>query len=91
MQGFQVLLLVPDKYFCGTRQHAEIILPGKIMVNSTESFVCQNIERLAGFSKEKMQKVIRELLETYNQRVKALETDQSLLIAIPGNLLMLTG
>jgi hypothetical protein len=31
-RGFQVFLLVPDKYFCGTRQNAEIILPGKITV-----------------------------------------------------------
>lgn len=84
-QGFQVFLLVPDKYFCGTRQNAEIILPGKIMVNSIESFVCQNIERLAGYSNHKKGEVIRELLEIYNQRIKTLEKDLSLLIVVTGN------
>ena len=85
-QGFQVCLLVTDKYFCGTRQNAEIILPGKITVASIESFVSQTIERLAEFSTSKVKDMLRTLLEVYNQRVRALETDQSLLIAIPENL-----
>ena len=85
-QGFQVCLLVTDKYFCGTRQNAEIILPGKITVASIESFVSQTIERLAEFSTSKVKEMLRTLLEVYNQRVRALETDQSLLIAIPENL-----
>jgi hypothetical protein len=81
-QGFQVFLLVPDKYFCGTRQNAEIILPGKITVASIESFISQNLEMLAGFSKKQVGGSIRQLLETYNARVKALETDESLIIQI---------
>jgi hypothetical protein len=35
--GCRVWLLVPEQYFCGTRQNAEIILPGKVTVASVES------------------------------------------------------
>jgi hypothetical protein len=86
-QGFQVFLLVTDKYFCGTRQNAEIILPGKIMVASIESFICQALERHAGFSKKQMGEAIRQMLLTYNDRVRNLETDQTLLIQVPPNLI----
>lgn len=85
-QGFRVWLLVPEKYFCGTRQNAEIILPGKITVSSIESFVSQNLERLAGFSRERLGGALRQFLETYNERVKTRGADQSLLIRIPPNL-----
>jgi hypothetical protein len=85
-QGFQVFLLVTDKYFCGTRQNAEIILPGQVMVASVESLICQGLERLAGFWKKQMGRAIRQLLETYNQRIASLETDPSLRVEIPGNL-----
>ncbi|HZE21057.1 MAG TPA: DUF4928 family protein, partial [Desulfobaccales bacterium] len=69
-QGFQVFLLVPDKYFCGTRQNAEIILPGKISVASIETFVSQSLERLAGFSKSRVGEAIRQLVDTYNDRIR---------------------
>jgi hypothetical protein len=87
-QGFQVFLLVPDKYFCGTRQNAEIILPGKISVASIETFVSQGLERLAGFSKPRVGRAIRQLLDTYNDRIRALESDPSLFISMdePGEL-----
>jgi hypothetical protein len=79
-QGFQVFLLVPDKYFCGTRQNAEIILPGKISVASIETFICQSLERLAGFSKSRVGQAIRKLVDTYNDRIRTLESDPSLFI-----------
>jgi hypothetical protein len=85
-QGFQVFLLVTDKYFCGTRQNAEIILPGKIMVASIESFICQALERLAGFTKSGMGVAIRQLLEVYNERVKGLDANQAPIINLPRNL-----
>jgi hypothetical protein len=85
-QGFQVFLLVTDKYFCGTRQNAEIILPGKIMVASIESFICQSLERLAGFVQRQKGEAIRQLLETYNDRVKTLDAGQTPLIQVPPNL-----
>jgi hypothetical protein len=87
-QGFQVFLLVPDKYFCGTRQNAEIILPGKISVASIETFISQSLERLAGFSKPRVGQAIRQLLDTYNDRIRTLESDPSLFISTdePGEL-----
>ncbi len=81
-EGFQVFLLVPDKYFCGTRQNAEIILPGKISVASIETFVSQSLERLAGFSKSRVSQAIRQLLDTYNDRIRTLENDPSLFISM---------
>jgi hypothetical protein len=85
-QGFQVFLLVTDKYFCGTRQNAEILLPGKIMVASIESFICQALERLAGFYRNEMKRMLRQLLETYNERVKNLAAGQAPRIQLPRNL-----
>lgn len=84
--GFRVWLLVPEKYFCGTRQNAEIILPGKITVSSIESFVSQSLERLAGFYRKRLGEALRLLLETYNERIRTRETDQSLLIHLPPHL-----
>jgi len=84
--GFRVWLLVPEKYFCGTRQNAEIILPGKVTVASIESFVGQSLERLAGFSKENLPGAVRRILETCNKRMKKEGPDQGLLIALPSNL-----
>ena len=81
-QGFQVFLLVPDKYFCGTRQNAEIILPGKISVASIETFVSQGLERLAGFVKSRVGQAIRRLVATYNDRIRTLENDPSLFISM---------
>jgi hypothetical protein len=85
-RGYQVLLLVADKYFCGTRQNVELLLPGRVMVNAVESFVCQNIESLAGFTKRRIAQGLREVLLLYNRRVETLEADPSLLIAIPPEL-----
>jgi len=85
--GFRVWLLVPEKYFCGTRQNAEIILPGKITVASIESFVSQSLERLAGFTRQGLKKALRRLLETYNERIRAQEPGQGLLIDIPPSLM----
>jgi hypothetical protein len=81
-QGFQVFLLVPDKYFCGTRQNAEIILPGKISVASVETFICQSLERQAGFSKPRVGQAISQMLDTYNERIRTLGKDPSMLITI---------
>jgi hypothetical protein len=84
--GFRVWLLVPEKFFCGTRQNAEIILPGKVTVASIESFVGQSLERLAGFSRKNLKNAVRRFLETYNDRIRTQEQDQGLLINIPPSL-----
>lgn len=84
--GLKVYLLVPDRSLTGARQNADLASPGQIAVESIESFVSQNLEELAGFSKERARQM-RQLLDTYNDRVSQVETDKSLLIEIPKNLL----
>lgn len=85
--GLRVYLLVPDRFEVGARQNAEITAPGQIPVQSIESFVSQNIEELSTFSKNRLIDGFRRLLETYNQRVNAVENDKSMLIEIPQSLL----
>lgn len=84
--GLKVYLLVPDTRLVGARQNAENSAAGQIAVESIESFVSQNIEELAGFSKARASQIL-QLLQTYNERVSQVETDKSLLIEIPQNLL----
>jgi len=84
--GYRVYLLVPDRTLSGARQNADLILPGKIAVESIESFVSQNIEELSYFSKKKLTCGFRKLIDTYNTRVERSETDRSLLIELPKNL-----
>jgi hypothetical protein len=84
--GMKVYLLVPDRTLSGARQNAELILPGRISVESIESFVSQNIDELSGFSKKKLTTGIRQLLETYNYRVESCEIDKSMLIEMPKNI-----
>lgn len=84
--GYRVYLLVPDRTLNGARQNADLILPGKVAVESIESFVSQNIEELSDFSKQKLAAGFRQLLETYNKRVDVCEIDKSMLIELPKNL-----
>jgi uncharacterized protein DUF4928 len=84
--GLRIYLLVPDRTLSGARQNADLILPGRIAVESIESFVSQNIEELSVFSKKKLTAGLRQLLETYNKRVDACEIDKSMLVEIPKNI-----
>lgn len=84
--GYKVYLLVPDQYVIGARQNVETVAAGRISVESIESFVAQNIDELATFSRSDARRRLRELLETYNRRVDATENDKSMLIDLPGNL-----
>ena len=84
--GLRAFLLVPDKFLAGTRQNAQIALPDKVAVESLESFIANNIEELAFFSKGQLVGGFRRLLELYNKRVDLIEQDKSLLIDIPPNM-----
>ncbi|MBI5664522.1 MAG: DUF4928 family protein [Nitrospirae bacterium] len=84
--GYRVFLLVPERAQTGARQNAELMVPGRIAVESIESFVGQNIEELSYFSRDKLKNGFRRLLETYNNRVDEAEIDKSMLIEIPKNL-----
>ena len=64
----------------------ELAAPGRIAVESIESFVGQNIEEIAVFSNDKLVAGLHRLLVTYNQRVDEAEMDKSMMIDIPRNL-----
>jgi hypothetical protein len=85
-EGYRVYLLVPDRLLAAAKGNAEMHLPGKVFVQSIESFVGQNVEELSAFSRNKLASEFRELLRIYNRRVDAIEPDKSLLISIPANL-----
>lgn len=86
-EGYKPFLLVPDGKLLGTRQNAEQTCNQQISVESIESFVSQNIEEISHFRKDKLGSTVKELIEIYNNRVDEVETDKSLMIEIPSNLL----
>lgn len=83
---YRVYLLVPEDKVVGARQNAESVAAGMISVEAIESFVGQNIEELSAFSQKMLLAELLKLLETYNTRVEAAESDKSMLIEIPANL-----
>ena len=85
-EGFRVYLLVPDRILAAAKSSAEHYLPGRVFVESIECFVGQNVEELSAFSSSKLISEFKQLLEIYNRRVDAIESDKSLLIAIPANM-----
>lgn len=85
--GYRAILLVPENKLQGTNQMIETMeLSTKVGVFSIESFVGQNIEEMGRFGKNNLARGLRKLLEKYNERVQAVETNRSLLIEIPSNL-----
>lgn len=85
-EGFRVYLIVPDRLLIGTKQISDLQAAGQITVYSVESFVSQNLDELSGFLRDQSPKRFLELLETYNERVNAVETNKSMMIDIPVNL-----
>lgn len=84
----RVYIIVPENKIAGARQIAENYnIAEKVSFSSVESFVSQNIDEISSFSKKELLREFRSLLETYNKRVDAIESDKSLMIEIPENLL----
>ena len=82
--GYRSLLLVPASKVEAARELADIAnLSGRIGVSSIEGFVGQNVEELSGFAREGLRTTLRELLMTYNGRVKEIEPNPGLQIDIP--------
>ena len=87
--GLRVYVVVPDEKLTTARGYAEEQLPGQasqIAVRAIEAFVAQNIDELATFAKGQLLQGFRALLEAYNRRVDAVESDKSVLIDIPATL-----
>jgi len=85
-EGLRAYLLVPDEHVGSARSIAKERVPGRVAVESIESFVGQNVEEMAAFSHDELHQRFYELLETYNQRVEAIEMDKSVMIEVPPNL-----
>ena len=88
-QGLRVYVLVPDEKVTTARGFAEEQLLGQasqIAVCAIESFVAHNIDELSTFAKGQLLQGFRALLEAYNRRVDAVESDKSVLIDIPATL-----
>lgn len=85
-RGFRVYLLVPNAQVVGAKQNAELTAPGKIEVDSIQSFIATNIDEHCQFDGEKLKSGFRRFLETYNERVDAVELDKSMLIEVPPNI-----
>ncbi len=86
-QGYKPFLLVPDNKLIGARQNAEQVSEQQIAVESIESFVSQNIDEISVFDKNNLTNSFRNLIFIYNQRIDEVETDKSLMIELPSNLL----
>ena len=85
--GYRPLLLVPDSRLEAARQMAESVGAQEgVSIFAIESFVGQNIDELGSFGKDDLAENIVGLIETYNERVGAVESDRSLLIEPPANL-----
>ncbi len=85
--GYKPVLLVPDGKLIGARQIAEQISRNQIAVESLESFISQNINEIGVFDKERITTSLQDLIRIYNERIDVVETDKSLMIELPSNLL----
>ncbi|MCY4476132.1 MAG: DUF4928 family protein [Chloroflexi bacterium] len=84
--GFRVFLLVRDDMLESTRRIIRQLTDAQASVESIESFVSQNIEELAHFAGMRIPQNLKALIEKYNERVAAVDTDLSLQINIPAGL-----
>ncbi|MEX0701536.1 MAG: DUF4928 family protein [Planctomycetales bacterium] len=87
--GLGVYLLVLRKNLEQARQLADYEAgPGRIEVDSIESFIAKNMDEAVGFDRTTpLKSELRHLLEIYNERVGEVDHDTSMLIEIPPNLL----
>lgn len=85
--GYRPIVLVPENRLVAGRQIAETTGVGsRVSVQAIEDYVGNNVEEIGGLSESGVRAELKKLLETYNTRVDAVESDPSLLIDIPGNL-----
>ncbi|MGG7652710.1 DUF4928 family protein [Kocuria rosea] len=90
--GFRPVLLVPAGRVAAAIQLAEVGgLADVIGVESVESFVGTNIEELSIFDGERIKGGIAQLVRRYNNRIRTIETDQSLRIDEPAWVAKLAG
>jgi hypothetical protein len=86
--GYRTMLLVSESKMPAARAMAETAgLQNRIGIASIEAFVGQHLEEMGEFGKARLAANTHSLLLKYNERVLQSETDRSLLIEVPENLL----
>lgn len=80
--GGRVYLLVPDSVVEGARQNAELAAPGRIAVESIESFVANFIELQSQFSAVSVESLLWKLCELFNAVVTKWVPDECLTLKI---------
>ncbi|MDE0117010.1 MAG: DUF4928 family protein [bacterium] len=86
-QGFRPMILTLEDRIGTARSLADYIgIEDRIAVRGVEEFVAGNIDEIARYSEPETRRVLRQLFDTYNTRVAAVEPDPSLLVEIPENL-----
>lgn len=84
-EGYRVYLLVPENRRAGAMELVQTTNPGKVTVETIESFVAQNLDEISQFSRSRTTQ-LKNLIEMYNGRVREVEADASLQIELPGSL-----
>lgn len=86
--GFRPKILTVEERIGTARSLAENIgIEGRVSVSGIEDFLSRNIDAMASYSRAETRRVFRQLFDTYNLRVAAVEPDPSLLVEIPENLI----
>jgi len=84
-ENYRVVLITSSDKRDASSQLAEVAgVFSRIAIYPLETFVAQNIDELASFSRASFLTTFAALLRKYNERVDAIEADKSLLISIPG-------
>lgn len=85
--GYRTVLIVPEKKRHAAREMADTLEITGVGIYSIEDFVGQNLEEMGEFGRDGVVTELTQLLLLYNQRVEDAETDHSILIEIPQQLL----
>ncbi len=87
-QGFHPLIITLEEKIGAARVLAENIgVRDRVAVRGIEDLVAGSIVELARYSELETRRVLRQLFDTYNSRVAAVEPDPSLLVEVPENLI----
>jgi hypothetical protein len=85
--GYRVILLTQRTRLEAAKQMGEQAnLQNRLDVSSIEQFVGRNISEMGEFTRWGIQHELRNLLEMYNSRVEAVETNKAIMVEIPTNL-----
>jgi hypothetical protein len=81
--GLRPVLIVPANKLAMAAGHAEELgVEGRLDIYDLERFVSANLSEMAGYSFAGVREGFARLIEVYNERLQAVETDHSLMIKL---------